>query len=263
MTGTAQPPAARLRRAFSPEVVAGLLSIVVVAVTLPFLLQALNTPMGAIFPAPVPSASVAGVAPSASSSPGARPSATSSAIASATGPEAWASEARVLVRAAAGLIELRDGLSRIADERPRRAADIARQLRAMNPSLGATLELVEGMEANGAPSDLVERVRKPLTTALEASLDTLRASLPNREAYRAGAADCDRVAEEPRRPDGARREGSWTPLRVRPDPRDGFKEAVRCEGAPFVRKRTSGRVRVRQASGTMSGQILLDDGGIP
>ena len=196
MTGTAQPPAARLRRALSPEVVAGLLSIVVVAVTLPFLLQALNTPMGAIFPAPAPSASVAGVAPSASSSPAAQPSASGSPTATATGPEAWASEARVLVRAGAGLVVLRDDLARIVDERPSRAADIARQLRAMNPSLSGTLEHVEGMEANGAPSDLVEDVRKPLSSALAASQEALRASLPNREAYRRGAAAVIKALED-------------------------------------------------------------------
>ena len=189
MTGSAHPPAARLRRVLSPEVVAGLLSIVVVAVTLPFLLQALNTPMGAIFTAPAPSASVAGVAPAASSSPGAGPSSGSAtATATATGPEAWASEARVLVQAGAGLVVLRDDLARIVDERPSRAADIARRLRTMNPSLSATLEHVEGMEANGAPSDLVEDVRKPLSRALAASQEALRASLPNREAYRRGAA---------------------------------------------------------------------------
>ena len=198
MTGTAQPPAAGLRRALSPEVVAGLLSIVVVAVTLPFLLQALNTPMGAIFPAPAPSASVAGVAPGASSSPGAQPSASGSATATATaaGPEAWASEARVLVQAGAGLVVLRDDLARIVDERPSRAADIARQLRAMNPSLSGTLEHVEGMEANGAPSDLVEDVRKPLSRALAASQEALRASLPNREAYRRGAAAVIKALED-------------------------------------------------------------------
>jgi len=196
VTGTAQPPAARLRRALSPEVVAGLLSIVVVAVTLPFLLQALNTPMGAIFPAPAPSASVAGVAPSASSSPAAQPSASGSPTATATGPEAWASEARVLVRAGAGLVVLRDDLARIVDERPSRAADIARQLRVMNPSLSGTLEHVEGMEANGAPSDLVEDVRKPLSSALAASQEALRASLPNREAYRRGAAAVIKALED-------------------------------------------------------------------
>ncbi len=193
MSSSAPPPAARLRRVLGPEVVAGLLSVVVVAVTLPFLLQALNTPMGSILPAPAPSASVAGVAPSASSSPVARPSASGSALpaatATATGAEAWASEARVLVQAASGLIELRDDLARIVDARPSRAADIARQLRAMNPSLSATLEHLEGMESNGAPSDLVLDVRKPISRALAASQEALRASLPNREAYRAGAAE--------------------------------------------------------------------------
>lgn len=191
MSDAIHPPAARLRRVLSPEVVAGLLSVVVVAVTLPFLLQALNAPVGAIPTAPPPSDAVIGGGPTASASPAVQPSssATATATATATGSEAWASEARVLVRAAAGLVELRDGLMRIAEERPSRAADIARQLRAMNPSLSATLELVDAMETNGAPSALVEAVRKPLSTALETSLETLRASLPNAAAYRAGAAD--------------------------------------------------------------------------
>ena len=170
---------------------AGVLSVVVAAIALPFLLQALNTPLGATSTAPAPSASVAGVIPPPSASPVVQPSASGSAIPTptATGPEAWASEARVLVQASAGLIAQRDDLSRIAAERPFRAADVARQLRAMNPSLTATLEHVDGMEANGAPSDLVEDVRKPLSTALAASQEALRASLPNREAYRDGAAD--------------------------------------------------------------------------
>ena len=195
MSDAIHPPAARLRRVLSPEVVAGLLSVVVVAVTLPFLLQALNTPVGAIPTAPPPSDAVIGVAPTASASPAVQPSAsatasaTATATASATGSGAWASEARRLVQAAEGLIELRDGLARIAAERPSRAAEIARQLRAMNPSLSATLELVDAMETNGAPSALVEAVRKPLSTALETSLETLRASLPNADAYREGAAD--------------------------------------------------------------------------
>lgn len=189
MIDSIHSPAARLRRVLSPEVVAGLLSVVVVVITLPFLGQALNTPLGAIPGVPRPSDGVIGGGPTASASPVARPSASATATATATGSEAWASEARVLVRAAAGLIELRDGLSRVAAERPSRAADIARQLRAMNPSLSATLDLVEAMETKGAPSDLVEDVRKALSTALEASLETLRASLPNTAAYRDGAAD--------------------------------------------------------------------------
>ncbi len=191
MSDAVHPPAARLRRVLSPEVVASLLSVIVVALALPFLMQALTAPVETSPGAPIPSAAVIGAAPTASASPTVQPSASAlaTATATATGSEAWISDARVLVQAAAGLIELRDGMMRIAEARPSRAADIARQLRAMNPSLTATLELLAGMETNGAPSDLVEAVRKPLSSALETSQETLRASLPNAEAYRSGAAD--------------------------------------------------------------------------
>jgi hypothetical protein len=59
----------------------------------------------------------------------------------------------------------------------------------LNPSLSATLDLVEAMETKGAPPELVAEVRNVLSTALAQSLETLRASLPNVAAYRTCAAD--------------------------------------------------------------------------
>jgi hypothetical protein len=59
----------------------------------------------------------------------------------------------------------------------------------MNPTLSVTLRLLDGMAADGAPADLITDLRAAHSTALDASLQTLTASLLSTATYEAGAAD--------------------------------------------------------------------------
>lgn len=190
MSGTAPPSTlARILRVTSPEMMAGALSVLVSVVVLAFVLTSgsgTGEPNATHPSSAPPSDGLIGGGPVASAT---SPAVDPSASATATGSETWTSEARVLLQGATNLAELRDSLARTAAERPGRAADIARQLRALNPSLSATLDLVEAMETKGAPPELVAEVRNVLSTALARSLETLRASLPNVAAYRTGAAE--------------------------------------------------------------------------
>lgn len=168
--------------------VAAVLSVPVLAIVLALGISARTAPGGAVPASAPPSAGVIGSGPILG---GPTPVASSSPTASpiATRPKAWVSEARILLEADSELLAIRDRLSRIVGDRPSNSSEIAKQLRAMNPTLTRTLSLLGSMESNGAPADLVADVRAAHTGALEASLDTLTASPANTAAYASGAKD--------------------------------------------------------------------------
>lgn len=195
MSGTAPPSTlARILRVTSPEMMAGALSVLVSVAVLAFVLT-LGTgtaePGGTVISSAPPSDGLIGGAPTGSPTPDPvmSPTATAIATATATGPEAWAPQARVLLEADGQLLEIRDRLASAAGVRPINTTEIARQLRAMNPKLIVTLRLLDGMAANGAPTDLVTAVQAAHSTALDASLETLTASLLSTATYEAGAAE--------------------------------------------------------------------------
>ena len=183
---------ARLLRVTSPEMMAGLLSVPVLAVVLAIALASGTgpdgTPPGGVLgSAPPSSAPPSDVLIGASPTPG--PSTEPRSSPTPTARPAWAPEARVLLEADTELLAMRDRLSDIAAARPVNTNEIAKQLRVMNQPLTAMLRLVDAMEAKGAPADLVADVRAAYATALDASLEALTASLSSRSAYLAGAAD--------------------------------------------------------------------------
>lgn len=177
----------RLRHVISPEMIAGALSIPVLAVALALGTGTLRIPSLAIFP-PVPPPEVGVGGATASAQPSASPSPTAPSAAP-TDANAWASEARVLLQADAGLIKVRDRLSAILADSPIDTSKVSRQLRAMNTTLSATFRLIDALESNGAPAKLIANVRAVHAAALQASLETLAGSLRNTAFYKAGTRD--------------------------------------------------------------------------
>ena len=166
---------------------AAALSVPVLAVALALGTGVLRIPSWAVLPAlPPPDVGIGGA--TASGQPSASPSPTTPSAAP-TDATAWASEARTLLQADAGLIKVRDRLSTIVARSPIDTSKVSRQLRAMNTTLAATFRLIDALESNGAPAKLIADVRAAHAAALQASLETLAGSLRNTAFYKAGTGD--------------------------------------------------------------------------
>ena len=176
MTGqrpTLRPtPPGRIATAFGPERIGGMLAVAVVVIASLVVLPSLG---GSATPAVTP-------APAATS----RPSGTDPTQATASvGPTAapWSSSASALIDVDAQLIGLRDDLAALLDPRPDRVDGVARTLRSMNGPLTFAIDTIDRLETAGLPDDQVTALRAAHESALDASIETLRASLTNVGAY--------------------------------------------------------------------------------
>lgn len=161
---------------FGPERVAAMLSVLVGVIAV---LALVGANPGAAPPEPTPSSVIdASSEPSPDPGASARPS---------PSPPPWASAARVLLEVGDRLMDERDRLAEALDTAGTTPGEIARDLRALNTTLTAALRQVDGLEAEGAPGDLVADLRSMHEDAMATSLETLGASLQNADAYRTGA----------------------------------------------------------------------------
>jgi hypothetical protein len=177
----------RIRHVTSPEMMAAALSVPVLAIALGLGTGALRIPSWVVIPSLTPP-DIGFGGPTPSGQPSASPSPTTPSAAP-TARTAWASEARVLLQADAGLMKVRDRLSTILADSPIDTSKVSRQLRAMNTTLSATFRLIDALESNGAPAKLIADVRAAHAAALRASLETLAGSLRNTAFYKAGTRD--------------------------------------------------------------------------
>lgn len=173
-----------MARSLGPEVLAGLASVVALALfgTLVFRL-----PMTAL-PGPTDAAPTS-IAPS-----GAAPSLIASGSSSAPpspGRTAapWAAQATVLLGAEQRLAAVRDRLAAGMAEVPPSTTAIARELRSMNTTLTGALDAIASMESSGAPPALIDALRAAHEATLAISLETLQASVQNAPAYQAGGTE--------------------------------------------------------------------------
>lgn len=175
---------ARLARTVGPEVVAAVISVLVIAVF--GLVLSSRGPGGSPSPTdPTPT-------PLSTSTPSQTPSAAlSTSPVPSPGPSsaAWAAQATAVLEAAERLDAVRDRLTTALAATPVSANAIARELRAMNTTLTGALDAIGAMAANGAPGALVDDLRTAHEATLAVSLETLQASVQNVPAYQAGGTE--------------------------------------------------------------------------
>ncbi|MGK2850808.1 MAG: hypothetical protein ACSLFN_07865 [Candidatus Limnocylindrales bacterium] len=174
---------ARIARSLGPEVVAGLASVVAVALIATLVIRQ----PGPVAPTPT------GSAPTSLAPSDAPPTAVNGSPTTRASPDrtaaSWAAQATVLMGAEQRLAEIRARLATALAEVPPSTTAIARELRAMNTTLTGALDAIASMASNGAPSALVDDLRSAHEAALGVSLETLQASVQNAPAYQAGAAE--------------------------------------------------------------------------
>jgi hypothetical protein len=180
---------ARIQRVTSPEMIAGGLSVPVLAIALAVAMGAVRVPSFALNLPAAPSQAPIIAGPTASFLEPSSSPAQPTASATATDAAAWSPEARTLLRADSGLLAIRDRLSKILRDPPTDTSKISRQLRSMNTTLTATFRFIDALASKGAPADLVADVRAVHAATLQASLETLGGSLQNTAFYKAGTGD--------------------------------------------------------------------------
>lgn len=186
MEVTGRTRRARVARSLGPEVVAGLASVVAVAL---FATIATRQPAPSVaLPTDAPPTSIA------TSNPASTATATASVpptISPSLGPTSapWAAQATALLGAEQRLASIRDRLVSAMAEVPFSANAIARELRSMNTTLTGALDAIASMGSSGAPSALVDDLRTAHEATLAVSLETLQASVQNVPAYQAGGSE--------------------------------------------------------------------------
>lgn len=175
---------ARLARSLGPEVVAGVASLVVVALLATIIVR----PPAPVVPTPTDAAPTSIAGTDAPPTPIASGPATQAPSPGRTAAP-WAAQATVLLGAEARLAAIRDRLVAALAEVPASANGIARELRSMNTTLTAALDAIASMGANGAPTALANDLRAAHDAALATSLETLQASVQNVPAYQAGGSE--------------------------------------------------------------------------
>lgn len=172
---------ARIARSLGPEVLAGLASVVVLALIGTLVVRqptpASSRPTDAaptsIAPSDAAPTSIASEPPTARPSPG-----------RTAAP--WAAQATVLLGAEQRLVAVRDRLAAAMAEVPPSTTAVARELRSMNTTLTGALDAIASMGSSGAPSALIDDLRTAHEATLALSLETLQASVQNAPAYQAG-----------------------------------------------------------------------------
>ncbi len=166
------PMSVRLGARIGPEIVA---TVLVVAVAFVGLVAFLGVRQG---PGPGPAASaVPSVAVVPSASPGESPTPPSSV------------PARAVLEVVDRLLAQRTSLDAAVGDAGTETVVIADLLREINASLVFQDGLLPGLAADPATADVAGRIRTISETTRDAARQTLRASVSNDEAYRAGGAD--------------------------------------------------------------------------
>lgn len=182
---------ARIIRTLGPEVVAGVASVVVVAL---FATVAIRPP-AAVAPTPSDAAPTSVEASDAAPTPIASEPLTAPPLPGRT-IAPWAAQATVLLGVEQRLAEGRDRLAAAMADVPLSANGIARELRSMNTTLTGALDAIASMGASGAPSALTDDLRAAHEATLAISLETLQASVQNVPAYQAGGAQVVALLDE-------------------------------------------------------------------
>lgn len=182
---------ARIARNLGPETVAGLASVVALALIAAFAIRPATT--GSPSPTATVPASVvpSDVAPTSTIASTPTPLASAGRTASA-----WAAQATVLLGAEQRLAAIRERLVTALATVPPSTTGVARELRAMNTTLTGALDAIASMESSGAPSGLIDDLRTSHEAALTVSLETLQASVQNAPAYQSGGAEVVTLLDE-------------------------------------------------------------------
>jgi hypothetical protein len=129
-------------------------------------------------PSPTPSGGVGGIVATPPPSPTPTPVPTLAP---------WADRARPVIAAGGRVVAERDQLDTLLAAPAVTADDIAKALREVNTSIGASLVALRNLERAGAPAAQTAPLRTVLEDALAISIETLGTSVTDLASYRAGA----------------------------------------------------------------------------
>jgi len=190
-----------IRRAMSPELVALILVLVIVAGGLVVVFSGSGGPSFPSGPAPSAAAVAATASPSvgaASTPPRATatlpdtappptPAVTPKASASPSAPP-WIASAQALIQADLRVIQWREALRSELESQPKTSDNLAHLLRSTNVAIDVATNWLDALEALDAPRDIVATLRTAHQGALDASARTLSVTVHDVAAYRTGGA---------------------------------------------------------------------------